>query len=201
MVSDTFSSPSDTPSPRPGAARSIVLVGMMGAGKSSVGKKLAARLALPFIDADHEIEAAAGMSISQLMESYGEPEFRRLERRVMVRLLEGPMRVISTGGGAFMDPETRNLIRQRGISVWLKADPAILLERALRHDNRPLLRGGDPKQIMADLLKQREPIYAEADITAESDHRPVDETVTRVVKALENFTASMSSDKLDSGLT
>ncbi len=167
--------------------RTIVLIGMMGAGKSSVGRRLATRLALPFADADAEVEAAAGMTISQLIKDYGEPEFRRLERRVMARLLDAPLHVLSTGGGAFMDADTRALIRDKGISVWLKADTEILLERALRHDNRPLLQGGDPRAIMLQLLQDREPVYAQADLTVESDARPVDETVERLVKALEEF--------------
>jgi len=170
--------------------RTIALIGMMGAGKSSVGRKLAARLAMPFFDADIEVEAAAGMTISQLIKDYGEPEFRRLERRVMARLLEGPMHVLSTGGGAFMDPETRDLICSKAISVWLKADTEILVERATRHDNRPLLQGGDPRQIMTKLLAEREPVYAAADVMAASDNRPVDETVDRVLKALSAFTTS-----------
>jgi len=165
--------------------RTIVLVGMMGAGKTSVGKRLAASLGLPFTDADGEIEAAAGMSITRLIGDYGEPEFRRLERRVMARLLEGEKQVLSTGGGAFMDDETRDLIRARGISVYLTAEVDVLVERATRHGNRPLLEGGDPKEIMLGLLEKRGPVYAEADITVASDGRPVDETVERVLKALQ----------------
>lgn len=173
--------------------QSIILIGMMGAGKSSVGRRLAAKLALPFVDADAEIEAAAGMSISRLMSDYGEPEFRRLEKRVMARLLEAPMQVLSTGGGAFINDETRGLIRQKGISVWLKADTEILLERALRHDNRPLLQQGDPREIMSRLLKEREPIYEQADITVESDGRPVDETVDRMIKALKEYSEARNT--------
>ncbi len=165
--------------------RTIVLVGMMGAGKTSVGRRLAAKLALPFADADAEIETAAGMSISRLMQDYGEPEFRRLERRIMARLLDAPMHVLSTGGGAFMDEDTRQLIRDKGVSIWLKADPEVLLERAMRHDNRPLLRGGDPREIMTKLLAEREPVYAQADITVESDDRPVDETIERLLRVLK----------------
>jgi shikimate kinase len=120
-----------------------------------------------------------------LIKDYGEPEFRRLERRVMARLLNAPLHVLSTGGGAFMDEGTRALIRDKGISIWLKADTEILLERATRHDNRPLLQGGDPRQIMLKLLAEREPIYKQADITVESDDRPVDETVERLLQALQ----------------
>jgi shikimate kinase len=177
--------PSSSASSAFGPTRTVVLIGMMGAGKSSVGRRLASRLALPFADADTEVETAAGMSISQLIADYGEPEFRRLERRVMARLLDAPMHVLSTGGGAFMDDDTRNLIRDKGVSIWLKADSEILLERATRHDNRPLLKGGDPREIMTKLLAEREPVYAEADITVESDDRPVDETVERLLRALK----------------
>ena len=168
-------------SPIPG--RAIVLVGMMGAGKSVVGRRLAARLGLPFVDSDAEIEAAAGMSISQFFDRYGETEFRQGERRVIARLLEGKVCVLSTGGGAFMDPETRDLIHKKAISIWLKADVKVLLERALRRDDRPLLRD-NPQEKMQNLLVQREDIYAQADITIESDERPVEDTVERIVKVL-----------------
>jgi shikimate kinase len=164
--------------------RTIVLTGMMGVGKSSVGRKLAARLGVPFFDSDAEIEQAAGMTVAEFFKHYGETEFRKGERRVISRLLQGPAHVLSTGGGAFMDEETRALIDKKAISIWLKADHAIILERAMRRNNRPLLQGGDPRQKLADLLVSREPVYATADITVESNDRPVDETVDRVVKAL-----------------
>ena len=171
--------------------RTIVLIGMMGAGKSSVGRKLAARLALPYVDSDQEIETAAGMSITRFFDLYGENEFRKGERRVISRLLDGPMHVLSTGGGAFIDPDTRALIRSKTTSIWLKADLDILVERATRHNHRPLLQGGDPRAIMIKLLEERTPIYGEADIIAESDGRPVDETVDRVLIALSNQTPSL----------
>lgn len=167
--------------------RSIVLTGMMGAGKSSVGKRLAARLALPFFDADAEIETAAGMSVSRFFERYGEAEFRKGERRVIARLLEGPMHVLATGGGAFMDPDTRALIKKKAVSVWLTADLDTLLKRATRRDDRPLLQGGDPRAVMTKLLAERAPVYAEADVTVASDERPVDETVDRMLDALSAF--------------
>lgn len=182
-------SPSSSASSAFSPTRTVVLIGMMGAGKSSVGRRLAARLALPFADADTEVETAAGMSITRLISDYGEPEFRRLERRVMARLLDAPMHVLSTGGGAFMDESTRALIHQKGVSIWLKADPEILLERATRHDNRPLLQNGDPREIMTRLLAEREPVYAQANIVIESDDRPVDETVERLLRALKDFGA------------
>lgn len=167
--------------------RTIVLVGMMGAGKSSVGRKLATRLSLPFFDSDAEIETAARMTIPQFFEQYGEIEFRKGERRVIARLLDGPVHILSAGGGAFIDPETRALIQGKALSVWLKADLDTLVERATRRDNRPLLKGGDPHQKMTEILSRRESIYAESDITVPSDNRPVDETVERVVKALDAF--------------
>jgi len=171
-------------------SRTLVLIGMMGSGKTSVGRRLAARLGLPFTDADAEIETVSGMSISQLIKDYGEPEFRHLERRVMARLLAMPKHVLSTGGGAFMNEETRALVRSNGMSIWLKAETDLLLERALRHDNRPLLHGDNPRAIMEKLLTEREPIYAQADITLESDDRPLDETVLRLIKALKAFEAN-----------
>lgn len=167
--------------------RTIVLVGMMGVGKSSVGRKLASRLATPFYDSDAEIETAAGMTVSEFFETYGEAEFRKGERRVIMRLLEGEPHVLSIGGGAFMDDDTRKLISDRALSIWLKADLPILLERALRRDNRPLLQGADPAKKLEDLLQRRLPTYAKADITVESDDRPVDETVERVLKALADY--------------
>lgn len=165
-------------------SRTIVLLGMMGVGKSSVGRKLAARVGASFFDSDAEIESAAGMTIAEFFELYGEEEFRRGEKRVIARLLEGVPHVLSIGGGAFMDEDTRTLIRQNAISVWLKADPRIILERATRRDTRPLLQGGDPEKRLNELLAARAPAYATADIAVESDDRPVDETVDRVLKAL-----------------
>lgn len=187
MINSMTAAPSSSTSSNPHPHRTIVLIGMMGAGKSSVGRKLAARLSLPFFDADTEIETAAGMTITQFFDHYGEPEFRKGERRVIARLLEGPAHVLSTGGGAFMDTETRALIRGKAISVWLKAELDVLLDRALRKNDRPLLQTADPRETMKKLLAQREPVYAEADIVLESDDRPVDETVDRVLKELSAF--------------
>jgi len=170
--------------------KTIVLIGMMGAGKSAVGRRLASRVGLPFVDSDSEIEKAAGMSIAQFFDRYGEAEFREGERRIIGRLLDGPLCVLSTGGGAFVDPYTRALITAKAVSIWLKADLDVLLERALRHNGRPLLRGVDPRTRMAGLLTQREPIYAQANITVTSDARPVDDTIERVLKALREHSAS-----------
>ena len=169
------------------AGRSIVMVGLMGAGKSSIGRRLAARLDLPFVDADTEIEAAAGCTIAEFFERHGEAEFRDGERRVIARLLEGSPKVLATGGGAFMDEETRAAVAQSGISVWLRADLATLVRRTARRTSRPLLNNADPARTLEDLMETRHPVYALADITVESDDGPPDETVARVVEALAAF--------------
>ena len=177
--------------PQPSAiyhpSKTLVIVGMMGAGKSSVGRKLAARLALPFVDADAEIETAAGCSIEEIFDRFGEAEFRKGERRVIHRLLSGSPAVLATGGGAFMDVETRTLIKEKGISIWLKANIELLLARTARKNNRPLLKKGDPRQTLERLLTEREPLYAEADVTVISDERPTDDTVDLVLSALNEF--------------
>ena len=167
--------------------KTIVLVGLMGAGKSSVGRRVANRLGLPFFDADNEIEAAAGCSISDLFTRYGEPAFRAGERRVMRRLLAGPRAVIATGGGAFIDPETRALIAGGAISVWLRADLELLHKRVVGRDHRPLLKQGDPRAILQDLMEKRHPIYAEADLAVDSVDQPTDITVMAVLRALAAF--------------
>jgi shikimate kinase len=167
--------------------KTIVLVGLMGAGKSSIGRRLAQALALPFTDADTEIEAAAGVSIEEIFARDGEAVFRSGERRVIARLLDNPVQVLATGGGAFMDPETRALIRARAISVWLKADLDVLLARVSRRGNRPLLKDGDPRAILSRLIEERYPIYAEADITVESVDGPPEATLAKVVAALGRF--------------
>ncbi len=171
------------PSFRP--ARSLVLIGMMGAGKTSVGRRLAARLGLRFTDSDDEIVAAVGMSVPDIFEKLGEPAFRENERNVMARLLDEKPRVISTGGGAFMNEATRRLIKEKGTSIWLKAEIDVLLERVARDDNRPLLKKGDPAVILRDLLAVREPVYALADLTVISDRSPLEKTVRRVIEALK----------------
>lgn len=164
--------------------RTIVLVGLMGAGKSCVGRRLAQMLGLPFVDADDEIEAAAGCSIPEIFELYGETEFREGERRVMARLLDGGPQVLATGGGAFLNEETRAAIRERGLSVWLRADLDTLLARTARRDNRPLLKGGDPKARLAALMDERHPVYAEADIVVDSGDGAPGATARRVLDAL-----------------
>jgi shikimate kinase len=170
--------------PLPAAARSIVLVGLMGAGKSSVGKRLAQRLGLPFTDADNEIEAAAGCSVEEIFARHGEAAFRDGERRVITRLLEGPRQVLATGGGAFMDAATRAKIRERGTSIWLKADLDVLVKRCGRRSSRPLLQQGDPRQVLEGLMLARHPIYAEADLTIDSGEQPHDQVVEAIVGRL-----------------
>ena len=164
----------------------LVLIGMMGAGKTSVGRRLAAVLNVPFKDADAEIEAAAGCTINEIFERFGEPAFRAGERKVILRLLQEPPHVLATGGGAFMDPETRARIKESAISIWLKADIELLLERVARKDNRPLLRNTDSRAALERLLKEREPVYAEADITVQSDGGPHEMVIKRILNALED---------------
>ena len=157
----------------------------MGAGKSSVGRRLAAALNLPFRDADEEIEKAAGRSISEIFGQFGEEHFRDGERRVIARLLEEPPHVLATGGGAFMNEETRELIKSRAVSVWLKADLDTLAKRVARKDNRPLLKGRDPRETLAELAAARYPTYALADITIESGDTPHHATVDAIIKAIK----------------
>jgi len=170
--------------------RTLVLVGLMGAGKTAVGKRVAARLGLGFTDADHEIETAAGCTIPDIFERYGEPAFRDLERRVIARLMQGPVQVLSTGGGAFMDPQTRALIATHGLSVWLKAELGVLVARTAKRSNRPLLRQGSPREVLAQLMERRHPVYALADLTVESRDGPVEETVDRVLAAIDAHLAA-----------
>jgi shikimate kinase len=165
--------------------KSVVLVGMMGAGKTSVGRRLANALGMPFRDADAEIETAAGCSINEIFERFGEPAFRAGERKVIARLLTEPPHILATGGGAFIDPETRAGIRESAISVWLKANVDLLLERVRRKDNRPLLRNTDSRAALVRLMGEREPVYAQADIVVESDEGPHDTVVKRIISALQ----------------
>ena len=165
-------------------SRSIVLVGLMGAGKSKIGRRLAARLGLPFFDSDPEIEAAAGETIEEIFANRGERVFREGERRVIARLLGQPVHVLATGGGAFMDPVTRELIARRAVSLWLRADLDVLVSRVLRRSNRPLLKQGDPRAILAELIERRYPVYAEADVAVDSGEGSPEATVTRAIAAL-----------------
>jgi shikimate kinase len=166
-------------------ARPIVLVGLMGAGKTVIGRRLAAVLSLPFRDADEEIERAAGLSVADIFTLHGEPEFRRGERQVIARLLAEAPHVLATGGGAFMDQRTRALIRERAVSIWLKADLEVLMRRVERRDDRPLLRQGNPRQVMERLMRERHPIYAEADLCVESGPGPHGAVLAEVLAALE----------------
>lgn len=164
--------------------RTVALVGLMGAGKSAIGKRLAHRLGLPFVDADDEIERAAGCTIAEIFEKYGEADFRAGERRVISRLLDEPPHVLSTGGGAYIDTDTRALMRAKAITVWLRAELDVLFDRVRKRGNRPLLRNGDPKEVLARLMTQRYPIYAEADIVVDSTAQPADRTTEQVIEAL-----------------
>jgi shikimate kinase len=178
--------------------RSIVFVGMMGVGKSSVGRRLAARLSIPFVDADTEIEKAAGMSIADIFDRHGEPDFRKGEARVIARLLDGGAQVLATGGGAFMNADTRNAIGTKGISIWLKAEPDVLLRRISKRKNeRPLLQTADPAATLRALLAEREPVYAQADLTVQSREVAHETMVADVMTALAKFlgTAASSSGK------
>ena len=184
-TSATASERPDTPPPwRLG--RTIVLVGLMGAGKTSIGRRLARALGAPFSDADDEIVAAAGLSIPDIFQLYGEPRFRELERRVIARLLEGGPMVLALGGGAFVDPETRARVAARGVSVWLRADLETLVARTARkRGTRPLLERGDPHDILAALMRERYPIYAEADHTVDSQVEPHESVIERIMAMVE----------------
>lgn len=172
--------------------RAVVLVGMMGSGKSSVGRRLAARLGLPFVDADTEIETAAGMSIPEIFAQRGESEFRDGERRVISRILttRAPL-VLATGGGAFMNAETRERIAQLGISIWLKADVDVLMRRVRKRSNRPLLQTADPEATMRRMLAEREPVYALADLTLVSREDPHEVVVEDALAALDRYLRSL----------
>jgi len=164
--------------------RSVVLVGMMGAGKSTIGRRLAARLRLPFLDADIEIEAAAAMSIPEIFETHGEPHFRDGEARVIARLLDNGPAVIATGGGAFMREETRRRIQDKAVSIWLKADVDVIMKRVKRRADRPLLQTEDPTATVSRLLEAREPVYQSADLTIASRDVPHDRIVDECIDAL-----------------
>jgi shikimate kinase len=175
-------------------SRSLVLIGLMGAGKSAIGRRLGKRLGLRFVDADKEIEAAAGKSINEIFADHGEDYFRDGERRVIARLLsEGPI-VLATGGGAYMNEDTRAEVAESGFSIWLKADLDVLMERVSRRDTRPLLKAGDPREIMQRLMDERYPVYAGADITIESRNVPHEIIVEELVEAIA---ARLLTDKAD----
>jgi shikimate kinase len=165
-------------------SRSVVLVGLMGAGKTAVGRLLAEKLSFPFIDADREIETAAGLTISEIFERHGEPFFREREEKVMGRLLSGPPQVIAAGGGAFMSAATRAQIRAAGVSVWLKAEVDLLVKRTAKRNHRPLLAGDDPRAVLERLAAERDPTYATADFTIETSEEPADAVAARIVAIL-----------------
>ena len=166
--------------------RPVVLVGLMGAGKSTIGKKMAAMLDLPFFDLDTEIENVSRMSVTELFASYGEPEFRDLERRVMQRLLEGGSMILATGGGAFMNEQTRENIAEAGISLWLNAELDVLMERVLRRHDRPLLKNDDPRAVMQKLMTERYPVYATADLSIMSRDEKREVIAQEVITLLLN---------------
>ena len=177
-----------TPPPEPPIRldRTLALVGLMGVGKSSVGRRLAYALGLPFRDADEEIEAAAGRSVADIFAEFGEAEFRAGERRVIARLLREPPHVLATGGGAFMNPDTRALLKAQALVVWLKADLDVLVRRVGRKDTRPLLRDQDPRAVLARLMAERYPAYAEAHLTVETgdgSHSAAVDAVLQAVRA------------------
>ena len=167
--------------------RAIVLVGLMGAGKTSVGRRLAEKLDIPFVDADHEIELAAGKTISEIFADHGEAYFREGERRVITRLLEDGLQVLATGGGAYMNAETRENIKNHGVSIWLKAELDLLLKRVAKRNDRPLLHQDDPAIVLKKLIDQRYPVYEAADITVESRDVQHGQMVNDVIKAIANW--------------
>lgn len=169
-----------------GDQRSIVLVGLMGAGKSSIGRRLASELNLPFKDADTEIETASNLSVTEFFEKHGEQAFRDGERKVIARLLDGPRQVLATGGGAFMDTDTQSLIEEKGLSVWLRADLDVIYKRCMKRNTRPLLKNGNPKATLKKLMDDRYPVYGKADITIDSGEGPHEIVVEKIIKALSS---------------
>lgn len=184
LTEDAIAGPDDAALIAALGQRTIALVGMMGSGKSSIGRRLAARLAIPFVDADTEIEQAAGMTIAEIFEHHGEPYFRGGEARVIARLLDHGPQVLATGGGAFMNRDTRAAIQQKGVSIWLKAELEVLMKRIKRRGDRPLLKTDDPAATLTALIEQRYPVYAEADLTVLSRDVPHDTIVDEIVSAL-----------------
>ncbi len=169
-----------------GLDKTIVLVGLMGSGKTTVGRRLARKLHLAFVDSDHEIEVAAGLSVAEIFEMYGEEEFRSGERRVIERLLKGKVKILATGGGAYMDESTRALIKEKAITVWIKVDVPLLVERTKLRDTRPLLQSGDRLEILTRLADERYPIYSQADVTIESKVGSHEEVVNDIIEILRD---------------
>lgn len=179
--------------------RPVVFVGLMGAGKTVIGRRVAEMLGMAFVDSDQEIETVSRMTVAELFAAYGEAEFRSLEQRVIARLLKSGPRVVSTGGGAFMNPQTRRAVARRGISVWLKADLPTLMERVGRKSTRPLLNGDDPEGVMRRLMDQRYPVYAEADIAVHSRNELKEVIASEVVAALDAYLEMTGDGKGRSG--
>lgn len=191
MSADTDSLDNPGRNEAPYARRTIALVGLMGAGKSTVGRRLADVLGRKFYDSDVEIEKAAGLSISDIFSIHGEAEFRRGEHKVLARLLDEAPHVLATGGGAYLDPETRKLLREKAVTVWLNADLETIWKRVSRRDTRPLLRAPDPKAVLTRLFEEREPIYSLADLSVASQDGPHQDTVRTILKALEGWQADV----------
>lgn len=178
--------------------RTIVFVGLMGAGKTAIGRQVAQILDLPFADSDHEIEAVSKMTVPELFERYGEPEFRALEQRVIERLMKGGPRIVSTGGGAFMNAQTRQVIRDHGLAVWLKADLDLLMERVSKRQNRPLLKDPDPRGVMHRLMEERYPIYAQAHLTFETRDAKREIITEETLQAIARY-LGVDTDKQQTG--
>ena len=178
-------------------SKSIVFVGLMGAGKSRIGRDLATKIGFSFVDTDDEIVKAAGCSISDIFELYGEKAFRDLEERVISRLLISKVQIIATGGGAFMNPQIRKIISEHGVSVWLKAGLNVLVERTSRRKGRPLLEHGDPATILKELMNERYPVYGEADIIIDTQDIPIDDTVNATTNALAAYIDKQLEVKYD----
>jgi shikimate kinase len=177
--------------------RSIVFVGLMGAGKTAIGRKVASLLGLSFIDSDHEIESVSRMTVPELFDRYGESEFRALEQRVILRILEGGPQVLSTGGGAYMNADTRQAIGEHGVSIWLKADLDVLMERVVKKQNRPLLRNPDPRAVMQRLMQERYPVYAHADVTVTTRDERKEVIADEVVAALNGVLAERGAEQAE----
>ena len=187
MTDGTAPAPTGGQGARGWQARPLVLIGLMGSGKSTIGRRLASSIGWRFLDADEEIESAAGCSIADMFAIYGEPMFRDLEERVLARLLgEGPA-VIATGGGAWMQPRVRELVKTQATSIWLRAELEVLVDRVSRRDHRPLLRDGNKQEIMQRLMQERYPVYSEADLTVDSSNGPHDRVVERTLAALKEY--------------
>ncbi len=178
---------------------SIAIVGLMGAGKSVIGRKVAAKLKIPFVDADAEIEKAAKMTVADIFASYGEPEFRRLEKSVIKRLLEGGPQIVATGGGAYMDQETRQAISDAGICLWLSADIDLLMQRVSKKTTRPLLKNPDPRGVMLKLIEERYPVYQLADLEVASRDVSKDEMTNLLIEALAGHLSPAAPEKSNSG--